>query len=80
MDYREVVGFISIIDRLDYLEGIDALHQTYLRLDMPKLRIAYLAPLELEITEPVVVDKREALSFDNMATHDIESAKKWVMK
>ena len=47
VDYREVVGFISIVDRLDYLEGIDALHNTYRRLNMPKLRIAYLAPLEI---------------------------------
>ena len=79
VDYREVVGYLSTIDRLNYLKGVDALHETYLRLDMPKLKIAYLAPLDLEITEPVVLNRRKILSFDNMATHDIESAKKWVM-
>ncbi|MBT8352307.1 MAG: hypothetical protein KJO26_13880 [Deltaproteobacteria bacterium] len=80
VDYRDVVGYPTIIDRLDYLKGVDAFHQTYLKLDMPKLRIAYVAPINLEITEPVVVDQREKLSFDSAATHDFESAKKWIMK
>ena len=80
VDYREVVGYLSIIDRLNYLKGVDALHETCIRLGIPKLRIAYLAPIDLEITEPVVVKRRATLSFDNMATHDIKSAKKWIMK
>jgi hypothetical protein len=80
VDYREIVGYISIMDRLVYLEGIDALHKAYLNLNMPKLRIAYVAPSNLIITEPAVLDQREALTFDNMATHDIESAEEWVMK
>ena len=80
VDYREVVGDISIMDRLDYLEGVDALHKTYLKLNMQKLKIAYVAPTNLIINESVVLDQREALTFDSMATHDIDSAEKWVMK
>jgi len=80
VDYREVVGRMTIMDRLNYLEGVDAFHKTYLKLDMPKLRIAYLAPRNLIINQPEVSDRRETLSFDNMVTHDFESAKKWAMK
>jgi hypothetical protein len=80
VDYREMVGFISVMDRLSYLEGVDALHKSYIGLNMPKLKIAYVAPRKLNITEAVVLDKREALTFDNMTTHDIESAEKWVME
>ena len=47
---------------------------------MPKLRIAYVAPRNFVINKSAVSDRRETLSFDNMVTHDIESAKKWVMK
>ena len=75
-----VMATISIMDRLVYLEGIDELHKAYLNMNMPKLKIAYIAPSKLIITEPAVLDQREALTFDNMATHDIESAEKWVMK
>ena len=80
VDYREVVGPISTIDRLNYMEGADRLHNEYLKMDMPKLRLAYLAPRDLVINEPAVSNRREILSFDNIVTHDIESAKKWVMK
>ena len=80
VDYREVVGHITILYKLDYLEGVDAFHKTYLKLGMPKLRIAYVAPRNFVINKSAVSDRRETLSFDNMVTHDIESAKKWVMK
>ena len=80
VDCREVVEHIAILDRLDYLEYVDAFHKTYLSLDMPKLRIAYVATRNLVINKSAVLDRRETLSFDNMATHDIESAKEWVMK
>ena len=79
VDYREVVGYITTMDRLDYLKNIDALHKTYLNLNMPKLRIAYLAPSDIKITESIVSDQRESLTFDNMATHDIETAEKWIL-
>jgi len=80
VDYREIVGYMKIIDRLDFLEGVDAFHKKYLKMDMPKLRIAYVAPRNLAITKSAILKRRETLSFDNMVTHDIESAKKWVMK
>ena len=80
VDYRDVEGFITIIDRLSYLEGIDSLHKAYLNLGMPKLRIAYLAPRKLDITESAITDRRSELTFDNMATHDLKAAEQWVTK
>ncbi len=47
---------------------------------MPKLRIAYVAPRNFVFNKPAVSDRRATLSFDNLATHDIEFAKEWVMK
>ncbi len=80
VDYREVVGFVSIMDRMDYLVGVDELHKTYLNLNMPKLRIAFIAPSNFITTQAAVLDQRKAMTFDNMATNDVESAEKWVMK
>ena len=79
VDYRDVEGFITIIERLSYLEDVDSFHKSYLNLGMPKLRIAYLAPRKLNITELAVSDRRNALTFDNMATYDFETAEQWVM-
>ena len=72
VDYREVAGYISIMDRMIYLEDVDTLHKSYLKLNMPKLRIAYVAPSNLIITEPAVLNQRQELTFDNMATVSVQ--------